>query len=129
MLTSVRDCRYESIVVSDHGPVVLKISFPKKVTRRPWRFNNASLTNEEFVNHMSTQIKNVLSMNDTPDVSKSTLWESLKAFLRGEIISFTTLEGRNRKQRLKDLTDQIHQLDCKYSTAPTPELLKERSAL
>lgn len=50
-------------------------------------------------------------------------------FLRGEIISYTTWEDRNRKQCIKDLTDQIHQLDYKYSTAPTPELLKERSAL
>ena len=45
------------------------------------------------------------------------------------IISYFTLESRSRKQHFKDLTDQIHQLDCKYSTAPTPQLLKERSAL
>lgn len=129
LLTSVRDCRYEGIVISDHGPVVLQISFPKKITRRPWRFDNASLADEAFVNCINTKIDFFLSINDTPDVSRSTLWESLKAFLRGEIISYTSWESRTRKQRLKDLSNQIQQLDSRYSSSPTPDLFKERTTL
>ena len=43
LMPSVKDCRYEGIVISDHGPVVLQISFPKKSAWRPWRFSNVLL--------------------------------------------------------------------------------------
>ena len=91
----------------------------KKAMRRPWHFSNVLLGDESFVKCINTQIDIFLSINDTSDFSKFTLWESLKAFLRGK-----QGEARSRKQRLKDLSDQIKQLDFKNSIAPTRDFFK-----
>ena len=97
--------------------------------RRPWHFSNVLLGDESFVKCIHTQIDIFLSVNDTLDISKFTLWESLKAFLRGEIIPYTSWESRLRKLRLKGLSDQIKQLDFKNSIAPMRDFLKERMTL
>jgi len=86
LLTSVTDFKYESIVISDHSPVVLKLVFPKSPVRKTWRFNNFILSDSSFVDLINNRIYFFLSINDTSDVSKATLWESLKAYIRGEII-------------------------------------------
>ena len=96
----------------------------KKAMRRPWHFSNVLLGDESFVKCINTQIDIFLSINDTSDFSKFTLWESLKAFLRGK-----QGEARSRKQRLKDLSDQIKQLDLKNSIAPMRDFSKERLSL
>ena len=78
-----------------------KYFFPKKATQRPWRFSNVLLGDESFVKCINTQIDIFLSIHEMSDVSKSTLCESLKAFLRGEIISYISWEARSRKEPLR----------------------------
>lgn len=125
-LTST-SCSYEPMVISDHSPVVLNIRFKGLVrSRYPWRINTSLLSDEKFVDMISRQIDLFLSTNRTYDVSASVLWETLKAYIRGQIISYVNYDRRRRRETVVTLTNRIAQLDAALATSQTPELYKER---
>lgn len=120
-------CSYEPIVISDHSPVTVTIRFAGNTqSRPPWRFNSALLSDENFINFISEQIDIFLSINKTPDVSASTIWETLKAYIRGQVISYLSHERKIKKDKIDKLTKQIALLDTKYATNPTSDLYKKR---
>lgn len=50
LLPFVKTCTYNPIVISDHAPVTMDISFPgSPSTRSPWRFNSLLLTDPDFI--------------------------------------------------------------------------------
>lgn len=67
--------------------------------------------------------------NKSDSISPSTLWETLKVVIRGEIISYTISRNKERKQKEQELIASIRSIDQQYSATPTPELYKERVAL
>ena len=127
MMSKVRSCAYQSIVISDHAPLALDLSFPCVAKpRRNWRLNSTLLANDDFVEFISEQISSFLSINISPEVSNATVWEALKAFLRGQIISFTANSEKIRKYQQTHLINQIKDIDRQYATSPTPDLYRER---
>lgn len=94
--------------------------------RSSWRFNTGLLSDDNFNNFISDQIDLFLSFNKMPDTSASILWETLKAYIRGQVISYLSRERRKRRERIVDLTKQIAQLDATYAIAPTSDMYKQR---
>lgn len=85
----MRKCDYGAIVISDHSPLTLKFEVPvTQSVYRPWRLNPLLLSNEDFVKMLSSEIKFFIEVNRTPGMPLNTVWESLKAYLRGQIISY-----------------------------------------
>jgi hypothetical protein len=82
-----------------------------------------------FLSHISTHIKTFLSINKTPDESNATIWEALKAYLRGEIISFAAYKNKCTKQKQTEIAGQILNIDKQYANSPSSELYKERLKL
>lgn len=50
----------------------------------------------------------------------------MKAFLRGQIISYSAYVNKEWRNRIKKLSDNIQALDDQYTHNPTPELHKQR---
>ncbi len=67
-----------------------------------------------------------MSLNRAHDVSASLLWEMLKAYIRGEIISYTAHENKFRKENLTTLAQRISQLDNIYAASQWPDVYKEQ---
>lgn len=129
LISKVKHCDYEPIVLSDHSPVVLHLLFGNKNNMRTWRLNNNLLMDKNFVERIRDNIQSYLYTNNTTEISKSTLWEAFKAFIRGCIISYSvSIDRRNREQK-KRLTDKISAVDCEYLTSPSPDLYKKRISL
>ena len=68
-------------------------------------------------------------MNDTPDVTRSTLWESCKAYLRGQAISFASRQKKADVERVVWLSEQLVSIDSQYAAAPNPSLYDQRLKL
>lgn len=80
LMSFISTSKYHSIVISDHAPSLFKLSFPNYHSCfRPWRLNSLLLSDDEFVKFLSKEIAFFLETNDTPDISRATLWEALKA--------------------------------------------------
>ena len=130
LLPFTTDCDYKAIVISDHSPLTLSLQIPNvNCNYRPWRLNTMLLAEEEFTNYIRSQIDIFVSINQTPEVSHSTVWESLKAYLRGQIISYCAKRKKETTKRLTELADQIVILDATYSINPSPTLYKHRLQL
>ncbi|KAF7695176.1 hypothetical protein HF521_006899, partial [Silurus meridionalis] len=83
------------------------------------------LSDNHFVQFLSEKISTFLEINSTEGISTSLLWETLKAYLRGEIISRSTHIKRLRNKRLLELSEQIGILDQDYASHPTLSLYNE----
>ena len=90
-----------------------------------------SLSAESFINFISSKMKLFLDTNQTPGVSCSNVWESLKTYLRGQIISYCANKKKTKTNtaRLKELTDQILELDTLYSHQPSADIMKKHLSL
>lgn len=123
-------CEYQPIVVSDHAPLLIEFNIPGAGAQRThWRFNSLLLSDDSFVEFMSSQISLFLEINTTPDVSISTVWEALKAYLRGQVISFVAKKKRDSISKQVDLESRIADLDSRNAQNPSQDLYKERLKL
>lgn len=79
LLPKVKAISYNSIVISDHGAVVLDLNIPNRPPiNRIWRLNPLLLSDDIFVELISNQIQFFLETNTSPEISQDTLWETLK---------------------------------------------------
>ena len=69
-----------------------------------WRLNNRLLADDNFTKFINSQIVFFLELNDTPDISSAILWESLKAYIQGQIISYNAGE-RKKERKMKRTTE------------------------
>lgn len=63
------------------------------------------------------------------ETSPSILWDTLKAYTRGKIISFTSHANKLQRSRQKELEEAIADLDNSLSSTDTPDLYRERIRL
>lgn len=72
-----------------------------------------------------SSIDDFITINKNDSVSYSLLWESLKTYLRGQIISYSTYQNKCRKSRLHELLTQIKDTDTQNAINPSQSLLKQ----
>lgn len=70
-----------------------------------------------------------MQTNATPDMSKSTVWEAFKAYIRRQIISYSAQLTRMQNEKRTKITRQITELDRQCATSPTPKLLVKKTTL
>ena len=56
LLSDVKVCMYNSIVMSDHSPLVLELSFPNENSVYSWRLYALLLSDEGYIQYISKQI-------------------------------------------------------------------------
>jgi len=78
---------------------------------------------------VATQISNNIEFNDTPEVNSGFLWEILKAFVRGQIISFSSYMHKAERTKRQDILDKLLNLYEIYAIPPSPALYKRRLLL
>lgn len=75
---------------------------------------------------MSNKIKFFFTeTNVSPETSKHVLWVTLKAYLRGQMISYGSNSKKESTTKLKELSDGIAEVETQYDTSPTPELYQK----
>ncbi len=80
-----------AIIMYDHVPLQLDISFPPYIKRRPtWGLDVLLLRSDGLCSKISKSIATFLVENKSDSVSYLLLWETLKAVQRGEM-SFSSM--------------------------------------
>lgn len=129
LLSIITDCKYDQIIISDHAPVNIKVTLPTQRTKRTWQLDTLLLADSDFVNFITEQIDFFLQVNRTDDSSASTLWETLKAYLKGQIISRSAHIRKMKYKNIEELSSEIKDLDGLISGSPTPDLIRRRVGL
>lgn len=111
LLSKIQDCWYDSMVLSDHASISL-IYMDANLRSDPpnWRLHPKWLGNSKFIEYMEQQIDLYFDMN-TSETSASTRWEAFKAFIRGQIISYTKTKSKLCNQKLNLLDSKLKDLE------------------
>ena len=75
---------------------------------------------------ITEQIDFFLQVNRTDGISASTLWETLKAYLRGQIISRSAHIRKMKYKNIEELSLEVKTLDGLIAGSPTPDLIRRR---
>lgn len=113
LLSNIRGCHHNSIVISDHAVVSLTLVEPKLIRKSPkWRFQLKWMQDSKFLKFLGEQIDNYFELNTT-QTSATTRWEAFKAFIRGQIISYTSSKTKEVNKITKQLEHDIKILENK----------------
>lgn len=130
LLPLISNSEYHSIVLSDHSPVQMDLIFPANVApQRSWRLDPQLLLCKHFRTFLNNQIDFFLETNDAQEVSRGILWDSMKAYIRGQIISYVAHKNKERSEQIRNLSGKIADIDRRYALLPTPDLYKEKLLL
>lgn len=130
LISSLISVQYLPISVSDDSVVVLDLCFDLKPKHfRFWRLDPLLLREEKFCKYVVDSVKVFCDTNKNKETSPSLLWDTLKAFLRGKIISYTSYVNKQCRLCKEELEKLIADLDRSLAVTNTPDLYKERLRL
>lgn len=110
-------------------PVSCVVDINDKPGRTLWRLNTGILNNSVFKSEMKEEFKRYLEENDNGEIDSTVLWDTLKAVIRGRIISFGTYEKKQKQLRLTDLSKKLKDLETQHKKEQKPEILTKIKAI
>ena len=114
----IKDCTYDSILISDHATNNL-VYADSGLRRDPpkWKFQQKWINDAELMAFLEEQIDLFFTVN-TDETSACTKWEAFKAFIRGQIINFTSSKSKKANQKRLLLETKIKKLESAYFIDP-----------
>lgn len=124
LISNVVSTVYNNILISDHSPVCIKINFNILVHSYNWKYNPALNLDKAFNEYISNKITDFLQFNDNGEVSDSTLWETFKTVIRGNIISYQSFSKKIRQKHMSEITARLPLLEELYRTSKSDDVLQ-----
>lgn len=111
LFSNIESCVYDSAVLSDHSPTSL-LYIDTKLHKGPsnWRLNHRWLQNSDFIKFIGAQIDLYFATN-IDQTSAIIRWEAFKAFIRGQMISYTSSKFNKFKQKMINMDAEIRDLE------------------
>ena len=105
-----------NIVMSDHAPVFLSLTTLSQTPRsRRWRLNVSLLKDSVFLEMIRNEILFFEETNNKRDSTLATWWDTLKAYLRGRIISYASFRKKIANEKFNELEGELKKLESSYS--------------
>ena len=103
------------------GPCPVSLDLKLEIVRgdHAWRLNTSLSNDPEFCAFLSKQISIFISTNGKGDLNDSILWESMKAVLRGRIMSYEAAERKRSKIRLSEREEELTSFETTYIKTTT----------
>lgn len=103
-------------LVSDPSCISVKLAgIHNEPTPKRWRFNNDVLTDPEDKKKIEEAIIDYLKHNDSAETNINTLWNALKATIRGIIIKIKTKINKRMNAGLVQLEHKIKTLESSHT--------------
>ena len=120
----VTECKIEPIILSDHGPIKMKINLGQEKPFRYWRLNVSILNDPLIQQELRDRLKEYMVINDSGDVTPSIFWDGAKAFMRGHIIEITSRIKKHREARRLVLETKIMRLEREHKISRRGTILE-----
>lgn len=124
LLPAVVSSDYHNILLTDHAPVSLDLRLNVGKRRYNCRFDNTLLDDGGFCQYLPEKIATFLGNNDKGDVDDSTLGVSMKAVIRGDIMSFQVAKNKKDRVRLEEIDKSLGELETHYRSTNDEDTLK-----
>ena len=127
-LSYVKRRYYNSIVISDHATVSIEYCTSKEFRGPPrWRFDTKWLQDPEFISFINQQIEFFFQVN-TSETSPLVRWEAFKAYIRGQIISYTSFKSKQFKNKMLEIENEIKLLENEITSHNKTPALQHKLA-
>ncbi|CAH2284621.1 Hypothetical predicted protein [Pelobates cultripes] len=111
---------------SDHGPVTLQLDSPRvRPSARSWRLQDSLLLDPSVKESVSEELTSYFALNDTDDLSATTIWEAHKSVLRGTLMRLASQKKRESRRHMTDLLTRINALEMQHKRSHLEETYKE----
>ena len=129
-ISCITECSYWPRILSDHSALVFTIDFKGPIiSPTTWRFNTSLLGNPEFVNSVRHHIDTFSHVHRDSSICPLIIWDCLKAYLRGNIIAFSSTLKKKTKTELDCIEQEIRKLERLHSVSKDPLLLSQMDQL
>ena len=109
--------------LTDHSMITLELHIGKaKRGNSYWKLNIDLLLNEEYINLIKHCIQDTIATNETENVSKHVLLQTVLCVVRGESLKFSSQRKSERKKKLEHLQNEINS----YGGEPKSKEEKDR---
>ena len=114
LLPKAKNNTIHPIEISDHAPVSLTLQLQYNI-RPPtrWRFNLSLLKDPVFNTMIEREWTSFMELNDSPETTAITLWETGKAYIRGKIIAYSSYKKKKQTELENELQLKIQTLTSK----------------
>lgn len=129
LMSMITKSWYDSIILSDHSAISIQLNLPNLPLCTPrWRLQSFWLKDPEFLEYVGKQIDYYFEQN-TNQTSACIRWEAFKAFLRGQMISFTNFKHKTSRIEMEQLEKNIKDIENEIFTNSTDSLIIELNKL
>lgn len=121
-LPFLKSATIEPLLISDHHPITLSLSFPERnLVTKIWRLDPSLLTSEIDTNHIRTSLNNYFRENDNSDTTPLSLWEAHKCVIRGEFLTLQANRKKTQQITLQELTNKIKRLEILHKQSQSQD--------
>lgn len=83
------------------------------------------LNNKKVIQQIKSEIKAFLDLYDNGEVNPNILWDTLKAVIRGKLISLSTAFKKAKESKFKQLENNLKEMEKQHSeTQDTQTMIK-----
>ena len=110
-------------IFSDHSAVRLDLNYRRKTIKNSniWRLNYTLLNNQQI----TEEIKICIEKNENENTTTQSLWDTVKAVLRGRFIAIQAYLKKQEKSQINNLTLHLKQLEKEEMKNPSVSRRKE----
>ena len=108
----VIDCNIGVIAITDHALVELHIDMQvDKCKLGRWRLNISFLQDKQFTERLGKDITSFLEFNRDTTERIATVWDALKAYIRGNCIAYSSWKKKKNTEKVQLLEKKITRLE------------------
>lgn len=121
----VKECTIGTADISDHNAIYLTIHLDNINKKTLWRLNLGILNNMATVEDIKREIKECININRDSDVDPTIVWDSVKAVMRGNLISRTSYINKTKRLKYDKSQQQLRILEKQQQTDHSDELVEQ----
>ena len=122
----VGECSIGTADISDHNIVYLNLHLNNRPRNTVWRLNTGILNNKTAVEEIKKEIGECINDNNDGQVAPTILWDTVKAVMRGKLISRTAYLKKCRRLTYDQLETKLEELEKQLPQDNNKDLIRNQ---
>uniref|UniRef100_A0A3Q3B6N5 Reverse transcriptase domain-containing protein n=1 Tax=Kryptolebias marmoratus TaxID=37003 RepID=A0A3Q3B6N5_KRYMA len=123
--SKVKECLIGTSDISDHNIIYLSIGLSNRPRSTLWRLNIGILNNEATTKEIRKEITECVKDNNNGQVNPTLVWDTVKAVMRGRLISKTAYLKKVKRLKYEELENTLRKLELKQQRTNNGELSEQ----
>uniref|UniRef100_A0A1A8PUF6 Reverse transcriptase domain-containing protein n=2 Tax=Nothobranchius rachovii TaxID=451742 RepID=A0A1A8PUF6_9TELE len=111
--SKVRECTIGTADLSDHNTIYLTVRLLTEPRATVWHLNVGILNSESIIKEIKREIAECVMDNNNGEVNAIMVWDTVKAVMRGKLISRTAHLKKIKREKYDLLENQLKNLELK----------------